>query len=87
MIPKWMTQNDVDKRFLRNDKYKKEICVDLKSKSFGQLIKIVEQTNNPETSHSNTISDEFKMFEAMKELKRINKDYKKTMKWLKTVGK
>jgi len=87
MIPKWMTQNDVDKRFLRNDKYKKEICVDLKSKSFGQLIKIVEQTNNPETSHSNTISDEFKMFEAMKELKRRNKDYKKTMKWLKTVGK
>ena len=87
MKPKWMTQNDVHKRFLRKDKYKNEIRLDLKTKSFDELIEIVDQTNNLEDSHSNMISDEFKMFEAMEELKRRNKDYKKTMKWLKTVGK
>lgn len=87
MIPKWMTQNDVNERFLRNDKFKNEIRLDLKTKSFDELIEIVDQTNNSENSHSNTISDEFKMFEAMKELKRRNKNYKKTMKWLETVGK
>ena len=87
MTSKWMTQNDVNERFLRNDKFKNEIRLDLKTKSFDELIEIVDQTNNSENSHSNTISDEFKMFEAMKELKRRNKNYKKTMKWLETVGK
>jgi hypothetical protein len=69
MYFKWITQNDIHDKFIRDIEQQNRICTELKNKSDKELKNIIDQTNNSITSSKNTISDEFRMFEAIKELK------------------